>query len=95
MRRLVGAALVVRSARVRAVGLFDAGFALYSEELEWQRRLTDGHTGRMVYLPGAGIEHYEGPSSSHIPTHPLVWFFGVSTSDGACGLGRWVGVNCC
>ena len=84
---LVGAALVVRSARVRAVGLFDAGFALYSEELEWQRRLTDGQSGRMVYLPGAVIEHYEGQSSSQIPTQRLVWFVGSRLRDAQLALG--------
>ncbi|HWQ12269.1 MAG TPA: glycosyltransferase family 2 protein [Roseiflexaceae bacterium] len=36
---LVGAALLVRRAAVERAGLLDAGFALYSEELEWQRRI--------------------------------------------------------
>jgi GT2 family glycosyltransferase len=71
---LVGAALVVRSERIRAVGLYDAAFALYSEELEWQRRLAGGHAGTMVYLPSAVVEHYEGQSSKQIPTQRLVWF---------------------
>ncbi len=85
---LVGAALVVRSARVREVGLFDAGFRLYSEELEWQRRLTGGLPGRMVYLPSAVVEHYEGQSSSQIPTQRMVWFVGSRLRDAQLAHGR-------
>jgi GT2 family glycosyltransferase len=84
---LVGAALVVRSERVQAVGLFDAGFKLYSEELEWQRRLTAGQPGAMVYLPTAVIEHYEGQSSSQIPTQRLVWFVQSRLRDAQLALG--------
>lgn len=85
---LVGAALVVRSARVQEVGLFDAGFTLYSEELEWQRRLTAGQHGAMVYLPTAVIEHYEGQSSSQIPMQRLIWFVQSRLRDAQLALGR-------
>ena len=36
---LVGAALLVRVAAIERAGLLDTGFAMYSEELEWQRRI--------------------------------------------------------
>ena len=36
---LVGAALLVRRAAIECAGLLDAGFTMYSEELEWQRRI--------------------------------------------------------
>lgn len=36
---LVGAALLVRRAAIERAGLLDAGFTMYSEELEWQRRI--------------------------------------------------------
>jgi GT2 family glycosyltransferase len=36
---LVGAALLVRSTAIERAGLLDAGFHMYSEELEWQRRI--------------------------------------------------------
>jgi GT2 family glycosyltransferase len=36
---LVGAALLVRREAIERAGLLDAGFAMYSEELEWQRRI--------------------------------------------------------
>jgi GT2 family glycosyltransferase len=58
---LVGAALLVRAAAIRAAGLLDEGFFMYSEELEWQARL--GRYGAVVYLPAAGVTHYEGRSS--------------------------------
>jgi GT2 family glycosyltransferase len=36
---LVGAALLVRRTAIERAGLLDAGFQMYSEELEWQRRI--------------------------------------------------------
>lgn len=36
---LVGAALLVRREAIERAGLLDDGFAMYSEELEWQRRI--------------------------------------------------------
>ena len=38
---LVGAALLVRRSAIERAGLLDAGFQMYSEELEWQRRIRD------------------------------------------------------
>lgn len=69
---LVGAALMVRRAAVERVGLLDAGFALYSEELEWQRRLRTA--GRIVYLPEAEVIHHEGRSSEQVPARRLMLF---------------------
>ena len=45
---LVGAALLVRRSAIERAGLLDAGFTMYSEELEWQRRIQRkgmGHGG--------------------------------------------------
>ena len=69
---LVGAALLVRRDAIEQVGPFDASYSLYSEELEWQRRLRQ--VGRIMYLPSAEIIHYEGQSSLQIPTRRLVLF---------------------
>ncbi|GAB4116382.1 MAG: glycosyltransferase family 2 protein [Roseiflexaceae bacterium] len=69
---LVGAALLVRREALTQAGLFDPRFTLYSEELEWQRRLR--RVGRIVYLPTAIITHYEGQSSGQIPTRRLILF---------------------
>jgi GT2 family glycosyltransferase len=61
---LVGAALLVRRSVFEDVGLLDAGFQMYSEELEWQRRIRASKpTGRIVYLPEAEVVHHEGKSS--------------------------------
>jgi GT2 family glycosyltransferase len=37
---LVGAALMVRRSAIERAGLLDSGFRMYSEELEWQRRIS-------------------------------------------------------
>lgn len=67
---LVGAALLVRGTALAEAGLFDEGFFMYSEELEWQRRLQQtgapcaaSSAARIAYLPTAAVIHYEGKSS--------------------------------
>lgn len=59
---LVGACLMVRRAVLEQVGGLDEAYFMYSEELDWCRRVKD--TGwRIVYLPTAQIIHYVGKSS--------------------------------
>ncbi|MCS6940960.1 MAG: glycosyltransferase family 2 protein [Roseiflexus sp.] len=69
---LVGAALMVRRSAIERAGLLDAGFVMYSEELEWQQRLRA--CGRIVYLPAAEIIHHEGRSSAQVPIRRLITF---------------------
>jgi len=45
---LVGAALLVRRSAIERAGLLDAGFQMYSEELEWQRRIRMKDEGRRM-----------------------------------------------
>ncbi len=45
---LVGAALLVRRSAIERAGLLDAGFQMYSEELEWQRRIRMKAEGRRM-----------------------------------------------
>lgn len=52
---------MLRSEAIRRADLFDERFWMYSEELEWQSRLS--RHGGIVYLPDAKIVHYEGKSS--------------------------------
>jgi GT2 family glycosyltransferase len=59
---LVGAALLVRREAIERAGLMDAGFLMYTEELEWQQRIQTTGKG-IVYLPEAVIIHHEGKSS--------------------------------
>lgn len=84
---LVGAALLVRRAAVERAGLLDAGFAMYSEELEWQRRIRRAARGaalrqqaasqtaaKIIYLPDAVIVHHEGKSSEQAPARRYLNF---------------------
>ncbi|MFN8566726.1 MAG: glycosyltransferase family 2 protein [Kouleothrix sp.] len=78
---LVGAALLVRRTAIERAGLLDAGFQMYSEELEWQRRIRRQAAGRsaadccrIVYLPTATIMHHEGKSSEQAPARRYLNF---------------------
>ena len=59
---LVGACLLVRREAIEQAGPLDEGFFMYSEELDWCRRLKQAGW-RIVYLPAAQVIHYEGKSS--------------------------------
>ena len=87
---LVGAALVVRSSVVQQRGLFDEGFQLYSEEIEWQRRLTAAQPNGIAYVAEAVVIHLEGQSSGQIPAQRLVWFFQSRIRDAYLAFGPWV-----
>lgn len=69
---LVGAALLVRMDAIAAVGGMDTRYWMYSEELEWQRRLSA--CGQIWYLPTATITHHEGRSSSQVPARKHIAF---------------------
>ncbi|MBN1428776.1 MAG: glycosyltransferase family 2 protein [Anaerolineae bacterium] len=62
---LHGAALVARREAVEQVGGFDEGFFMYSEELDWQRRIKLAGW-EIVYYPQAQIVHYGGKSSEQV-----------------------------
>lgn len=87
---LVGAAVVVRTRVVQQRGLFDEGFQLYSEEIEWQRRLTAAQPNAMAYVAEAVVTHFEGQSSAQIPTQRLVWFFQSRLRDATLAYGAGV-----
>ncbi len=72
---LVGASLLVRREAIERAGLLDEGFAMYSEELEWQERIQRVHTpSAIVYLPSAVIIHHEGKSSEQAPARRYINF---------------------
>lgn len=58
----MGAAMLARREVVGQVGEMDEGFFMYSEELDWCRRIKAAGW-RVVYHPAARIIHYEGKSS--------------------------------
>jgi N-acetylglucosaminyl-diphospho-decaprenol L-rhamnosyltransferase len=62
---LVGAALLTRREVLDGVGSFDEGYFMYSEELDWQRRVRAAGW-KIVYFPDAIIMHYEGKSSEQV-----------------------------
>jgi GT2 family glycosyltransferase len=87
---LVGAAVVVRTSVVQQRGLFDEGFQLYSEEIEWQRRLTAAQPNAIAYVAEAVVTHFEGQSSAQILTQRLIWFFQSRLRDATLAYGAGV-----
>lgn len=59
---LTGACLMTRRNVVNQVGLMDEAYFMYSEELDWCRRIKDAGW-QIVYLPEAKILHHVGKSS--------------------------------
>jgi GT2 family glycosyltransferase len=70
---VVGAALMVRREAWRQVGDFDEGFFMYSEELDWQRRLKAAGW-EVVYLPDARVVHHIGQSAAQVPAATHIRF---------------------
>jgi N-acetylglucosaminyl-diphospho-decaprenol L-rhamnosyltransferase len=62
---LMGACFMLRRAVVAQVGAFDEGFFMYSEELDWMKRIRAAGW-RVVYLPEAQVIHSEGKSSEQV-----------------------------
>jgi N-acetylglucosaminyl-diphospho-decaprenol L-rhamnosyltransferase len=59
---LTGACLLVRREVVQDVGGLDEAYFMYSEELDWLRRIKAAGW-RVVYLPQAKVMHHMGKSS--------------------------------
>jgi N-acetylglucosaminyl-diphospho-decaprenol L-rhamnosyltransferase len=70
---LVGAALLVRREAWQQVGKLDEGFFMYSEELDWQRRIR-GAGWTIVYFPEAQVRHFEAQSSAQVPAATHIRF---------------------
>ncbi|MFQ5855526.1 MAG: glycosyltransferase family 2 protein [Anaerolineae bacterium] len=62
---VVGACLMARREAIEEAGLLDEGFFMYSEELDWCRRIKD-RGWRVVYLPTVQVIHHEGKSSEQV-----------------------------
>ncbi|RME44615.1 MAG: glycosyltransferase family 2 protein [Chloroflexi bacterium] len=62
---VVGACMMIRGEAIEQAGLLDEGFFMYSEELDWCRRIKD-RGWRVVYLPTARVIHHEGKSSEQV-----------------------------
>lgn len=68
-----GAALMVRRSVLAQVGGFDESFFMYSEELDWQRRIKEAGW-EVVYFPEAQIVHYGGKSSEQVAAQRHIYF---------------------
>jgi hypothetical protein len=64
---LVGACLMTRRAVLEDVGPMDEAYFMYSEELDWCRRVKEAGW-KVVYLPEARIVHHVGKSSEQAVT---------------------------
>jgi GT2 family glycosyltransferase len=70
---VVGAALAVRGEVLSEVGNLDEGYFMYSEELDWCRRIKDAGW-RVIYYPAAQIVHHVGKSSEQAVTARHIHF---------------------
>lgn len=70
---VMGACLVTRRDIVDAVGGLDEAYFMYSEELDWCRRIKDAGW-RVVYLPTARVIHYQGKSSEQVVAQRHIYF---------------------
>lgn len=71
---VVGAAMLVRRAAIERVGgLDEQSFFMYSEELDWCKRIKDAGW-RVAYHPRARIVHHEGQSSGQVSAQRMIYF---------------------
>lgn len=68
-----GACLLLRARALHEVGGMDAGYFMYSEEVDLCRRLKAGGWS-VAFEPAAAVVHHEGQSSDQVPTARLVRF---------------------
>mgnify|MGYP001770858936 CR=1 FL=1 len=67
----LGAAMLVRSAAIRQVGLLDEGFHMYCEEIDWCMRMRAAGW-RAYCVPRAHVLHYAARSTGQIRTAAFV-----------------------
>ena len=70
---VAGAALLVRREAYEQVGGFDEGFFMYSEEMDWCRRMKAAGW-QVIYFPAARILHHEAKSSAQVPAATHIRF---------------------
>lgn len=68
-----GAAMMVRRKVIEQVGHMDESYFMYSEELDWCRRIKEAGW-RVVYFPEAEVIHYVGKSSEQAVTERHINF---------------------
>lgn len=69
-----GSFLMARKETVNKIGLLDARFFMYGEDLDWCRR--SRQSGYLnYYVPGTSILHYHGQSSKKRPFRTAYYFY--------------------
>jgi GT2 family glycosyltransferase len=68
-----GCALVARRAVYDQIGGLDAGYVMFSEELDWCRRAKDAGW-QVAYVGGARITHYGGRSTEQAQANRHIYF---------------------
>lgn len=58
---VIGACMLVRRETINRVGMFDESFFLYSEETDWEKRMSD-HGWNVYFTPDAEVYHLCGTS---------------------------------
>ncbi len=87
---VVGACMLVRRQAWEQVGQLDERFFMYSEELDWCRRLKSAGW-RVVYLPSATVVHHEGQSSAQVVPARHIYFQSSKVLYFRKHHGAWVG----
>ncbi len=67
----LGATFLLRREVIERTGLFDEGFWLYCEEIDWALRIRQAGWGA-VCVPAAEVIHYAGQSTSQVRPRALV-----------------------
>jgi N-acetylglucosaminyl-diphospho-decaprenol L-rhamnosyltransferase len=62
----LGACILVRRAVIDDIGLFDPGYFIYSEEIDWCRRIA-GAGWTILCAPSARVMHHSGQSTGQVP----------------------------
>lgn len=88
---VTGACMLVRREAVEQVGPMDERFFMYSEELDWCRRLWSAGW-QVYYVPGAEVVHQEAASSRQDPVRQRVNFYASRWKYAAKYYGPVVGV---
>jgi N-acetylglucosaminyl-diphospho-decaprenol L-rhamnosyltransferase len=65
--------LMVRSTAYQQVGPLDENYFMYSEEMEWQRRIKDAGW-KIFHVPQIKVVHYEGKSSEQVVAQRHIYF---------------------
>ncbi|MCL4870720.1 MAG: glycosyltransferase family 2 protein [Anaerolineae bacterium] len=70
---VMGACMLVRREAMERAGMMDVGYFMYSEELDWCKRIKAAGFA-VIYLPTAQIIHYEGKSSEQAGAKKHIYF---------------------